>query len=68
MAKILEKKFIDMAMNKRLISMLVCPLSKEKLIYDEDKQELIAKKSGLAYPVKNGIPIMLPEEARKIKK
>jgi len=68
MAKILEKKFIDMAMNKRLISMLVCPLSKEKLIYDEDKQELIAKKSGLAYPVKDGIPIMLPEEARKIKK
>jgi len=68
MVKILEKKFIDMAMNKRLISMLVCPLSKEKLIYDEDKQELIAKKSGLAYPVKNGIPIMLPEEARKIKK
>jgi len=68
MVKILEKKFIDMAMNKRLISMLVCPLSKEKLIYDEDKQELIAKKSGLAYPVKDGIPIMLPEEARKIKK
>jgi len=68
MVKILEKKFIDMAINKRLISMLVCPLSKEKLIYDEDKQELIAKKSGLAYPVKDGIPIMLPEEARKIKK
>ena len=68
MVKILEKKFIDVAMNKRLISMLVCPLSKEKLIYDEDKQELIAKKSGLAYPVKDGIPIMLPEEARKIKK
>ena len=54
--------------NKKLISMLVCPLSKEKLIYDEEKQELIAKKSGLAYPVKDGIPIMLPEEARKIKK
>ena len=68
MVKILEKKFIDMAINKRLISMLVCPLSKEKLIYDEDKQELIAKKSGLAYPVKDDIPIMLPEEARKIKK
>jgi uncharacterized protein YbaR (Trm112 family) len=68
MVKILGRKFINMAINKRLISMLVCPLSKEKLIYDEDKQELIAKKSGLAYPVKDGIPIMLPEEARKIKK
>jgi len=52
---------------QNLISMLVCPLSKEKLIYDQEKQELIAKKSGLAYPVKDGIPIMLPEEARKIK-
>ena len=68
MLKIQGRKFINMAINKRLISMLVCPLSKEKLIYDEDKQELIAKKSGLAYPVKDGIPIMLPEEARKIKK
>ena len=57
-----------MTINKNLISMLVCPLSKEKLIYDEEKQELIAKKSGLAYPIKEGIPIMLPEEAKKIKK
>ena len=68
MVKIQGRKFINMTINKRLISMLVCPLSKEKLIYDEDKQELVAKKSGLAYPVKDGIPIMLPEEARKIKK
>jgi uncharacterized protein len=52
---------------QNLMSMLVCPLSKEKLVYDQEKQELIAKKSGLAYPVKDGIPIMLPEEARKIK-
>jgi uncharacterized protein YbaR (Trm112 family) len=50
-----------------LTSMLVCPLSKEKLIYDKDKQELIAKRSGLAYPIKEGIPIMLPDEARKLK-
>tara|TARA_B110000305_G_scaffold208218_1_gene240293 strand:- start:296 stop:469 length:174 start_codon:yes stop_codon:yes gene_type:complete len=56
-----------MNLKQELISMLVCPLSKEKLIYDKDANELIAKQSGLAYPVKDGIPIMLPEEARKIK-
>ncbi|MDA0870223.1 MAG: Trm112 family protein [Proteobacteria bacterium] len=56
-----------MELNKNLLSMLVCPLSKEKLIYDQENNELIAKKSGLAYPVKDGIPIMLPDEARKIK-
>ena len=50
-----------------LTSMLVCTLSKEKLIYDKDSQELIAKRSGLAYPIKEGIPIMLPDEARKLK-
>ena len=56
-----------MELNKNLLSMLACPLSKEKLIYDQENNELIAKKSGLAYPVKDGIPIMLPDEARKIK-
>ena len=56
-----------MELNKHLLLMLVCPLSKEKLMYDQDNNELIAKKSGLAYPVKDGIPIMLPDEARKIK-
>jgi len=56
-----------MELNKHLLSMLVCPLSKEKLMYDQENNELIAKKSGLAYPVKDGIPIMLPDEARKIK-
>ena len=56
-----------MKLNKNLLSMLVCPLSKEKLIYDQENNELIDKKSGLAYPVKDGIPIMLPDEARKIK-
>ncbi len=50
-----------------LTSMLVCPLSKEKLIYDKNNQELSAKSSGLAYPIKEGIPIMLPDEARKLK-
>ena len=56
-----------MDLKRDLISMLVCPLSKERLIYDKENPELIAKRSGLAYAVKDGIPIMLPEEARKIK-
>ena len=49
-----------------LLDSLVCPVSKTRLRYDETAQELIADASGLAYPVRDGIPIMLPEEARKI--
>ena len=56
-----------MKLKTDLTSMLVCPLSKEKLIYDKNNQELIAKRSNLAYPIKEGIPIMLPDEARKLK-
>jgi len=55
-----------MDLKNDLTTMLVCPLSKEKLIYDKTNHELIAKHSGLAYPVKEGIPIMLPDEARKL--
>jgi uncharacterized protein YbaR (Trm112 family) len=55
-----------MEFNKEILKTIVCPLSKETLEYDSDKQELIAKKSKLAYPIKEGIPIMIPEEARKL--
>jgi hypothetical protein len=48
--------------------MLVCPKTKGPLIYDKKKQELISKKAGLAYPIKDGMPIMLIEKARKVKK
>ena len=50
----------------KLLEILVCPLTKETLIWDKDNQELISKKAGLAYKVKDGIPIMLVDEARKI--
>ena len=50
----------------KLLEILVCPLTKEKLLWDSENNELISKKAGLAYPVKDGIPIMLPDEARKI--
>jgi len=46
--------------------MLVCPVTKGPLIYDRDKQELISKTARLAYPIRDGIPVMLEEEARKL--
>tara|TARA_B100001027_G_scaffold195821_1_gene152354 strand:+ start:539 stop:733 length:195 start_codon:yes stop_codon:yes gene_type:complete len=52
---------------KELLDILICPVSKGKLILDEEKSELISKKARLAYPIRNGIPIMLKEEARVIK-
>lgn len=49
-----------------LLEILVCPITKNMLTYDADKQELISKSAGLAYPIRDGIPVMLPEEARKL--
>jgi uncharacterized protein YbaR (Trm112 family) len=50
----------------RLLEILVCPLTKGPLEYDRAANELISRKAGLAYPVRAGIPIMLPEEAREL--
>lgn len=50
----------------RLLAMLVCPLTKTPLVYDRDAEELISKAAGLAYPIRDGIPIMLVDEARKL--
>ena len=50
----------------KLLEILVCPLSKSPLRYDRDAQELISDQAGLAYPIRDGIPIMLVEEARQI--
>lgn len=52
--------------NSQLLSILVCPLTKGKLEYDEQKEELISREAGLAYPVRDGIPILLVDEARKL--
>ncbi len=52
--------------DKKLLSILVCPVSKAPLEYDKDKDELICKASGLAYPVRDGIPVMLESEARPL--
>ena len=50
----------------KLLEILVCPLTKEELEYDVDSQELISRGAGLAYPIRDGIPIMLPDEARPL--
>jgi uncharacterized protein YbaR (Trm112 family) len=50
----------------RLLEILVCPVTKGPLVYDREAQELISQAAGLAYPVRNGIPIMLPDEARPL--
>jgi uncharacterized protein len=50
----------------RLLEILVCPLTKTTLEYDAQRQELISRAAKLAYPIRDGIPIMLPEEARPI--
>lgn len=53
-------------MDKQLLSMLVCPVSKTALTYDAEKNELQSSASGLAYPIKDDIPVMLESEARKM--
>jgi hypothetical protein len=50
----------------KLLEILVCPLTKMSLDYDAESQELISRAAGLAYPIRDGIPVMLPEEARKL--
>ena len=50
----------------RLLEILVCPVTKGSLEYDAEKQELVSRAAKLAYPIRDGIPIMLPEEARHI--
>jgi hypothetical protein len=54
------------AVDPKLLEILVCPLTKTRLEYDAGKQELISRAAKLAYPIRDGIPIMLPEEARHI--
>ena len=50
--------------DRKMLEALVCPLTHDILEYNEENQELISKTAGLAYPIRNGIPIMLPDEAR----
>jgi uncharacterized protein YbaR (Trm112 family) len=56
------------SVDPRLLEILVCPLTKTSLDYDAQRQELISRAAGLAYPIRDGIPIMLPDEARDLDK
>lgn len=52
--------------DKKLLDILVCPVTKGPLTYDKENQELISKSARLAYPIRDGIPVMLEEEARPL--
>jgi hypothetical protein len=53
-------------MDKKLLQILVCPLTKGPLVYDENKNELISLSARLAYPIRDGIPVMLEDKAREL--
>ena len=54
----------ERTIDPKLLEILVCPLTKTTLIYNKETQELISEQAGLAYPIRNGVPIMLVDEAR----
>ena len=53
-------------MDPKLLEMLVCPVTKGPLSYDRERQELVSKSARLAYPIRDGIPVMLEDEARRL--
>ena len=53
-------------MDAKLVEILVCPVTKGPLTYDRERQELVSRSAGLAYPIRDGIPVMLEDEARRL--
>jgi uncharacterized protein YbaR (Trm112 family) len=56
----------ESAVDPKLLEILVCPVTKGPLTYDRERQELVSQQARLAYPIRDGIPIMLPDEARNL--
>ncbi|KAJ30181.1 Trm112 family protein [Sulfitobacter pontiacus] len=56
----------EIPFDRRMLEALICPRTQMRLTYDADKQELISDAAGLAYPIRNGIPVMLVDEARVV--
>jgi uncharacterized protein len=54
------------ATDRKVLELLVCPLTKTQLVYDAKAQELISRAAGLAYPIRNGVPLMIEDAARKL--
>ena len=52
--------------DRRMLEALICPRTQTTLVYDAERQELVSKAAGLAFPIRNGIPVMLEDEARKL--
>jgi uncharacterized protein YbaR (Trm112 family) len=61
-----DQPSLQQAVDPRLLEILVCPLTKQPLVYDRARNELISRAAGIAYPIRGGIPIMLPDEARQL--
>ena len=55
-----------MSTDPKLLEILVCPLTRGPLVYDRERQELVSKAAGLAFPIRNGVPVMLAAEARPL--
>jgi len=66
MVKKTGKSTTEIAIDPKFLEMLVCPLTHTNLEYDRDKQELICNAARLAYPIRDGIPLLLPSEARQL--
>ena len=62
----MNEQSVPSGIDPKLLEILVCPLTKGPLEYDRDAGELISRKAGIAYPIRDGIPIMLPDEARQL--
>jgi uncharacterized protein len=56
----------DGSIDRKLLELLVCPLTKTRLVYDPVRQELVSAAAGLAFPIRNGVPIMIEDAARKL--
>jgi uncharacterized protein YbaR (Trm112 family) len=54
------------SVDPKLLEILVCPITKQRLVYDAERQELVSRAARLAFPIRDGIPIMLAEEARAL--
>ncbi|WP_425071837.1 Trm112 family protein [Sagittula sp. S175] len=61
-----ETAVTETAFDRRMLEALICPVSQGRLDYDAARQELVSKAAGLAYPIRDGIPVMLVDEARRL--